>query len=165
MAKQKIDALVKGGHATPAPPLGPSLSQMKVNVAKVVEEINKKTKSFDGMDVPVKIIVDDVTKTFTVTVGTPPVSAMLKKEMGVGKLATVAEDKTRISPGNISFEKIVEITHGKQDGMTGSFKAKVKQVVGTCVSGGVSIDGKPAKQVMKEIENGLYDHQIEKARQ
>ena len=80
MGKQTIEVLVQGGHATPAPPLGPTLSQLKVNIPKVIEAINEKTKAFDGMEVPVKVIVDD-SKAFTIQVGTPPTTSMLKKEM------------------------------------------------------------------------------------
>ena len=58
MAKEKVDVLVKGGQATPAPPIGPSLSPLGVNVIDVVKEINEKTKLFAGMEVPVKIIID-----------------------------------------------------------------------------------------------------------
>ena len=38
----------------------------------VIQEINKKTESFKGMQVPVKVIIDTDTKEFEITVGTPP---------------------------------------------------------------------------------------------
>src|SRR3972149_946117 len=104
--KESIDVMVDGGKATPAPPIGPALSPLKVNVAKVVEEINQKTKGFSGMQVPVKIVVDVETKEFTINVGTPPVSSLLKKELKKEKLATVNEDKTRNLAGNLPFDTI-----------------------------------------------------------
>lgn len=158
MSKEKVDVMVKGGEATPAPPIGPALSPLKVNVAEIVAAINEKTKTFKGMEVPVKIIVDMDTKKFEISVGTPPVTSLLKKEMGVQKLATVGEDKVRKPAGNIVFDKIVSITKSKEDTIIGkSFKQKVKQVVGTCVSAGVTVDGKNPKDVMKEIDAGKYD--------
>jgi len=153
MAKEKVDVLVKGGQATPAPPIGPSLSPLGVNVMEVVKEINEKTKLFAGMEVPVKITIDTGTKKFTVSVGTPPVTAMIKKELKIEKMAKVNEDKTRTSAGSISFSKLVDIARSK-DSIRGDLKAKVKQVVGTCQSSGVLIDGKTPKEVMKEIEDG-----------
>jgi len=153
MAKEKVDVLVKGGQATPAPPIGPSLSPLGVNVIDVVKEINEKTKLFAGMEVPVKIIIDTDTKKFTVSVGTPPVTAMIKKELKIEKMAKVNEDKTRTTAGSISFGKLVEIAKSK-DSIRGDLKAKVKQVVGTCQSSGVLIDGKSPKDVMREIEDG-----------
>lgn len=158
MTKEKIDVLVEGGKATPAPPIGPALSPLKVNVAQVVQQINEKTKSFSGMQVPVKITVDTETKNFTITVGTPPVSSMLRRELKKDKLATVKEDKTRDMAGDLEFEKIVSIARSKEDSMTGnSFKAKVKQVLGTCVSSGVTVDGKDPRAVIKELDEGKYE--------
>lgn len=158
MPKEKIDALVKGGEATPAPPLGPALAPLKVNVAEIVSAINEKTKMFKGMDVPVKVIVDTDTKKFEISVGTPPVASLLKKELGVQKLATVGEDNVRKLAGNLTFDKIVAIARGKEDAIIGkTFKQKVKQVVGTCASTGVTIDGKNPKDVLKEIDVGKYD--------
>ena len=43
MVKKEIDILVEGGKATAAPPLGPALGPLGVNIASVVDEINKKT--------------------------------------------------------------------------------------------------------------------------
>ncbi len=156
MPKETIDVMVDGGKATPAPPIGPALSPLKVNVAKIVEEINNKTKAFAGMQVPVKIIVDTGTKEFTINVGTPPVSSLLKKELKKEKLATVNEDKTRNLAGDLTFETIVKIAQSKGSITGNTMKAKVKQVLGTCVSGGVTVDGKDPKIVIQEIEEGKY---------
>ena len=74
MGKETIELLVEGGKATAAPPLGPTLAPLKVNVGQVVAEINKKTADMAGMKVPVKVTVDTATKAFEISVGTPPVS-------------------------------------------------------------------------------------------
>jgi len=49
MGKQTIKAMVEGGKATPAPPLGPALSPLKVDVKKIIETINQKTRELSGM--------------------------------------------------------------------------------------------------------------------
>ena len=58
---ETIEALVDAGKASAGPPLGPSLGPTGVNVKQVVDEINSKTKEMAGMQVPVKIKIDDVT--------------------------------------------------------------------------------------------------------
>ena len=58
MASKTIEILVKGGKATPGPPLGPAIGRLGINMMQVVEEINKKTADFGGMKVPVKITAD-----------------------------------------------------------------------------------------------------------
>ena len=68
MAKEKIDVLVEGGKATAAPPLGPALGPLGVNIGEVVGTINEKTKAFAGMKVPVKVTVDSDTKEFDIEV-------------------------------------------------------------------------------------------------
>ena len=152
MAKEKVDVMIRGGEATPAPPIGPSLSPLGVNVGLVVKDINEKTSAFKGMDVPVKIIVDTDTKKFTISVGTPPITALIKKELKTDRLATVAEDKTRKSPGSIHLTAVIELARNKD--MPGSLKSKVKTILGTCVSGGVMIDGRDPKEIIKEISEG-----------
>jgi large subunit ribosomal protein L11 len=57
----EISAMIEGGKATAGAPLGPALGPLGVNIGKVIEEINSKTKSFNGMKVPVKVIIDSKT--------------------------------------------------------------------------------------------------------
>lgn len=87
----------------------------------------------------------------------PPhyVTSMLKKEMNKQKLARVVEGKTEL-PGSISFDKIIKITKAKS--LPGNMRSKVKQVLGTCLSSGVMIDGKSPKDVIKEIDEGKHDN-------
>jgi large subunit ribosomal protein L11 len=151
MGKEKVDVLVEGGKATAAPPIGPTLSQLKLNVGQVVTEINEKTKSFAGMQVPVKIIVDTETKKYTITVGSPPVSALIRKEMKVQKLAWI-KDGNKTLPGDIKFKSILEIAKNKE--IPGDMKARVKQILGTCLSGGVTVDGKSPKEIIAGINSG-----------
>ena len=152
MAKETVEALVKGGQASAAPPLGPALGPLGINIGEVIEKINEKTKPFVGMEVPVKVVVDSETKKFTVIVGTPPVTSMLKKEMNVKNLAKITEEGKEL-PGDISLEKVISIAKAKEDSL-GDIKSKVKQILGTCLSGGITVDGKNPKDVQKEIDEG-----------
>lgn len=153
MPKETVEVMVSGGKATPAPPIGPVLSPLGVNVAQVVKEINEKTAMFSGMEVPVKIAVDTDTKKFTISVGTPPVTSMIKKELKTETLGKVNEDKTRKLAGSISLDAVISIAMGK-DSIRGNTVAKVKQVLGTCLSAGVLVDDKNPRDVIREIDEG-----------
>ncbi|HII98030.1 MAG TPA: 50S ribosomal protein L11 [Methanoregula sp.] len=154
-----VEVLVPGGKATAGPPLGPSLGPLGINVKGVVDEINKKTASFNGMQVPVKIEVD-AKKNFTVTVGIPPVSALIKKEAGIEK---GSKEPNAIVAGNLPFEAAVRIANMKLESMLSyELKTAVKEVIGTCVSIGVTIDGKKPKEVLALISEGKYDSQLVK---
>ena len=149
-----VEVLVAGGKATAGPPLGPALGPLGINVKAVVDEINKKTSTFNGMQVPVKIVVD-AKKTFTVTVGIPPVTALIKKEAGIEKGS--AEPNVKVV-GNLPFEAAVRIASMKLESMLSyELKTAVKEVIGTCVSMGVNVDGKRPKEVLAAISEGKYD--------
>jgi large subunit ribosomal protein L11 len=149
-----VEVLVPGGKATAGPPLGPSLGPLGINVKAVVDEINKKTASFNGMQVPVRIEVD-AKKNFTVTVGIPPTTALIKKEANIEKGS--AEPNVKVV-GNLPFEAAVRIANMKLEGMLSyDLKAAVREVIGTCVSMGVNVDGKRPKEVLVAIAEGKYD--------
>ncbi len=156
---ETIEVLVDGGKATPGPPLGPALGPTGINVVQVVSAINEKTKGFAGMKVPVKVIIDQKTKTFEIKVGTPPTSALLFKELGIEKGAGAPK---AAKVGNISIEQAKKVAHMKQDSLTGAdVKARVMEVIGTCASCGITVEGKEAKDVQAEIRAGKWDAQLQ----
>ena len=147
MTKQTIDLLIEGGKATPGPPLGPTLAPMGINIAKIVSDINEKTKGFKGMKVPVKVIVDTATKEFEIEVGLPPTSQLLLKEAGIEKGSGTADT------GDIALDKVVKVAKIKAEhSLSGDLKKVVKEVLGTCVSLGLKIEGRDPRIVQKEIE-------------
>jgi large subunit ribosomal protein L11 len=155
---EKLEVLVDGGKATPGPPLGPALGPLGVNIVEVLKAINEKTKSFEGMKVPVTLFVDPKTKAYTIEVGTPPTSALILKEIGAEKGSGDA-GKTKV--GNLTIAQAIRIANMKADTMLAkSLKTRVLEVIGTCVSMGVTVDGRPAKEVSREIEAGRHDKQL-----
>ena len=150
-----VESLVSGGKATAGPPLGPALGPLGVNVLAIVNKINEVTKDFSGMKVPVKISVNTENKEFEVTVGTPPTAALLVSEIGVSK-GSGAPNTEKI--GNITLEQAVKIAKmKKEDVLGGTLKAAVKEVLGTGVSMGVTVEGKDPRDVQKEIDEGKHD--------
>lgn len=158
MAKIIVEALVEGGKASAAPPLGPALGPTGANIGQVVSEINKKTADFKGMKVPVKVIVDDETKEFTIEIGTPPAAQLIKKEAGVDKGAgNPLTDKV----ADLKIEQIIKISNMKQDSLLGNdTKARVREIVGTCQSMGIMVEGMPANEALKAIAEGKFDEEI-----
>ena len=153
--KKIVEALVSGGKATAGPPLGPALGPLGVNVLAIVNKINEITKNYSGMKVPVKISVDTENKEFEVTVGTPTTSALLVSELGVTKGSSVPNTE---KIGNVSLEQIVRIAQVKiNDVLARDLKAAVKEVLGTSVSMGVTVEGKDPREVQKDVDQGKYD--------
>lgn len=152
--KKVVEALISGGHATGGPPLGPALGPLGVNVLAIVNKINEITKSYAGMKVPIKITVDTETKDFEVSVGTPTTPALIISEVGVEKgSGSPKTDKV----GNLSLEQILRIANVKRaELLAGNQKAAVKEVLGSCVSMGVTVEGKDPREVQREIDEGKH---------
>jgi len=147
-----IEALVEGGKATPGPPLGPALGPLGVNIGEIIKTINEKTKDFDGMKVPVKVKVNPKTKAFEISIGTPPVSALVLKEIGIDKGSGARLDSVA---GNLTLEQAAKVARMKTDSLLGNdMKARVKEVVGSCVSIDVTVEGRDPKAAIKAIDAG-----------
>ncbi|MCY0868857.1 MAG: 50S ribosomal protein L11 [Desulfurococcus sp.] len=160
MVEKTIRVMVEGGRATPGPPLGPTLSPYKLNIQEVVKAINDATRDFEGLTVPVEIVIDTETKKFQVRVGIPTTTALLMKEAGV-KQPTGDPGHQKI--GNISFEQAVKIAILKKDSLTAkTLKAAVKTILGSARSIGITVDGKDPREIQKLIDTGAYDEILSK---
>jgi large subunit ribosomal protein L11 len=146
-----IEVLVPGGKASPGPPIGPALGPLGINIKAVVDDINEKTASYNGMQVPVKVIVDDK-KNVTLEIGIPPASALVLIEAGIEK-GSSGEG----TAGNISVTQAIKIAKLKRpSSLSYELKNTVKEILGTCVSMGVTVDEKPARDVQKALDAGEY---------
>jgi len=153
--KKQVEALINGGEATAGPPLGPALGPLGVNVLMIVNKINELTKAYAGMKVPIKVIVDVETKSFEVEIGTPTTSALIVKELKIEKGSATAKT---VKAGNMTMDQAVRIAQMKIPGSySKTLKSAVKEVVGTCVSMGVTVEGKEPKDVIGEIDKGVHD--------
>jgi len=156
--KKTVSALVTGGEANAGPPLGPSLGPLGVNVLSIVNTINEKTKDYAGMKVPVRVEVDSDTKQFEVIVGVPPTAALVAKEAGIQKGSGQAGTQF---VADIGLDKIVKVAKQKiDDSYAYDVRGAVKEVLGSCVSIGVKVEGKTPKEVMQEIDEGKWDDSL-----
>ena len=158
MTKEIIELLVEGGKATANQQMATKLGPMGINIKDVLAKINEKTASFKGMKVPVKIIVETEDKTFDLEIGTPPVSELIKKELSLEK-GSAQPEKEKV--GNLAIEQIIKVAKMKQDSMlVNNLKGAVKSVIGSCNSIGVLVEGKNAKEINEDVDNGNYDKEI-----
>lgn len=155
MAISKINVVVEAMKATAGPPLGPALAPMGVNPGQVVAQINSATKDFSGMRVPVTIAVNTSDKTFTVNVGTPSTSEFIKKELGLSLGAKGEAGKGQETVGNLKFSQLKKILEKKETKLHfRSEKTALKQLVGTCVSMGITVEGLKGRAAIAALEEG-----------
>ena len=144
----EVSVLVEGGKASAGPPLGPALGPLGVNVGQVVAQINEETKQFAGMRVPVVVKVNPTNRSFTLVVGRPPVAALLLKEAGKEKGS--GKPKSEVV-GDVSLDAVKRIAEAKGNDMHGrTLEEKMNQVIGTCVSIGLTVDGEDPRGVLKQ---------------
>jgi large subunit ribosomal protein L11 len=153
--KKIVNLLVSGGQATAGPPLGPALGPLGVNVLEIVNKINELTKDYAGMKVPVNVTVDPETKEFDVTVGTPTTSALIVRELKIEKgSGTPNTEKV----GNLTMEQVIRISKLKRpEFLAKTLKAAAKEVLGSCVSMGVTVESKDPREVQREIDEDKYN--------
>ena len=156
--KQNFSAIVTGGEATAGPPLGPALGPIGINIMQVINAINEKTSGFKGMKIPVTVSVDSDTKKWEIEVGIPSASALLLKEAGIQKGSGTSGTEW---VGEVSADMIAKIAKVKlETSYASSLKSVAKQIVGTCVSLGIKVEGKTPKEFTAEINEGKWDSKL-----
>ncbi|MEA3329413.1 MAG: 50S ribosomal protein L11 [Nanoarchaeota archaeon] len=154
-----VKLLVEGGSMSPGPALAQKLGPIGINIGQVISQVNESTKDFKGTKVPVELDIDPSTKEFKIIVKSPPISELIKKELGIEK---GSGDHKKLKAGNIAIEQIIKIAKTKLPEMLErNLKAAVKTTVGSCVSLGILIENKEATGICQEIEDGKYASEIE----
>jgi len=157
--KTTISTLVEGGSASAGPPLGPELGPLPTDVGEVVKSINEETADFQGMEVPVDVIVDEETGDFEIEVGKPPAAVLIKDELGIG---SGSGEPNMNKVADMDFELACKVARMKaSDLLAMDLRGAVKEIIGTAQSMGVTIDGKDAYDVGQEIDEGKYDDKLE----
>jgi large subunit ribosomal protein L11 len=143
MVERTFNFIVNGGEATGGPPIGPALGPLGVNIMAIVNKINEETAEYRGVPVPVDVTIDTDTREFSVRVGMLPNTDFV---------------------GDLAFDQVIDIARRKRDGLfAASLKAAVREIVGSCQSMGVTVDGQPAREVQALIGSGEYDPRLAEA--
>jgi large subunit ribosomal protein L11 len=146
--KKKVLAQIRlqlpAGQANPSPPVGPALGQHGVNIMGFCKEFNSKTQSQAGMIIPVVISVYQ-DRSFTFIMKTPPVSVLIKKELGLkigGKPGSGSPRPNKDKVGTLTMAQVRKIAEIKlPDTNAASVDACMRSVAGTARSMGVDVTG------------------------
>ncbi|MDP2631527.1 MAG: 50S ribosomal protein L11 [Candidatus Uhrbacteria bacterium] len=126
----------QGGAATPAPPLGPALSQYGVNIQQFVNDFNNATQDRRGEVVPALLTIFD-DRSFEFVLKTAPASDLIKKAAGISK-GSGSPLTTKV--GSITKAQLQEIAEKKlSDLNTNDIEQAMKVIAGTCRQMGVEI--------------------------
>ena len=140
MAK-KIVGYVKlqlqAGKATPAPPVGPALSQYGIAIPNFTKEFNERTKNDIGLIIPVVITVY-ADRSFTFITKTPPAAVLIKKACGI-EHASGKPNRDKVA--QITKAQVKEIAELKMPDLNAaSLEAAMSMVKGTARSMGITVE-------------------------
>lgn len=138
---QKVTGYIKlqipAGKATPAPPVGPALSQHGVNIMQFTKEFNERTKNDAGLIIPVVITVY-ADRSFSFVTKTPPAAVLIKKACGI-ESGSGTPNKTKVA--KITKEQVQKIAETKMPDLNaGSLETAMSMIAGTARSMGVTVE-------------------------
>lgn len=124
------------GAATPAPPIGPILGQAGINMMEFIKQYNERTQDKRGQIIPAELTIYQ-DRSFTFELKLPPVSALIKQEIGLKEGSHEAKNDI---VGEITMDQVRTIAEKKlPDLNTNDIEAAMQTVIGTAKSMGIKI--------------------------
>lgn len=143
MAKQVVGQIklqIRGGQASPAPPIGPALGARGINIMEFCKAFNARTQDRAGKLLPV-IITVYADKSFDFIIKQPPMSALLMEAARLKKGSSVPN---RDKVAKLTWDQVATIAQEKMPDLnTKKLHSAMKMVAGTARSMGIDIEGTP----------------------
>ena len=138
MAKvtRKLKLQIPAGKANPAPPIGPALGQVGINIGDFVSKFNAATSDMGNDIIPVEVSVYE-DRSFDFVLKTPPASSLIKKAADVKK----GSGKNLIAKaGKITKEQVKEIAEKKMPDLNANdVEGAMKIIEGSARSMGIEV--------------------------
>ena len=127
---------IPAGGAKPTPPVGPALSELKVNTRGFCEEFNAATKGMSGI-LPTDVFVSAGGK-YSFTVKKETATELIKRKFGIKSGSKSPKRETILE---IQFEELRSIAQEKMEDLTAfSEDAAMKILSGAAESIGIKIN-------------------------
>ena len=149
--KKYIYMKVVGGEIAPAAALAPRCAPVGLPPKKVGEDIQKATGAWKGIKIYVEIMVQNRQAFVTVLPTAAPLVLQALKEPARNRKT----EKNVVHSGNLKIDDIIGIAKLlRPKSYAAEFSGTVKEVLGTCVSVGCTVDGKSPKDIQAAIDAG-----------
>ncbi|MEL6676043.1 MAG: 50S ribosomal protein L11 [Bacteroidota bacterium] len=143
MAKQietYVKLQVRGGQASPAPPIGPALGAKGLNIMEFCKRFNAQTQDKQGQVLPVVISVYG-DKSFDFVIKTPPAAVLL---LEAAKLKSGSAEPNRNKVGKVTWDDCRQIAETKAPDLNSfTIESGMKMIAGTARSMGLVVEGTP----------------------
>ena len=150
---------VTGGEAGGVASLAPKVGPLGLSPKKIGDDIAKSTQEWKGMKITVKLIIQNRQAKVEVV---PSAASLLIKALKEPPAPT-NQKKEKGAPGpkhdgNLTFDDVIEVAKAMRSrSMARTFAGTVKEMLGTCVSLGCTIDGRGAREMQKAVDDGEFD--------
>ena len=145
---------VVGGEVTSAAALAPKCGPLGMPPTKVGEDIQKATADWRGIKIQIEMMVQNRQCFITVL---PTAAPLIIKALKEGPRDRKKQKNVKHN-GNLKFADILDIAKKlRPKSMAIEFKGTVKEVLGTCVSLGCTVDGKSPKEITAQVDAGEID--------
>jgi large subunit ribosomal protein L12e len=144
------------GDKTLPPSMSQKLGPLGLNAKTLVVQIQKDCKEWEGARIFIEIHAQNKQAKI---VPKPGVSAYIIKEMTGFTMRDRKKEKLPNRSGNITFDQVLKIARlMEEQGKSGSkdFCGSVKQVLGSCMTVGCTVDGQSPKEITKKVNLGEY---------
>lgn len=120
-----IKLVIPAGGATPAPPIGPTLSPYGMNMQDFCNQFNDKTKDKGGILTPIVLTIYK-DKSFKFITKTPPTSELIRRALNIKKGSGVPNLE---KVGKITKAQIDEICKIKMEDLNTTDIEKARKIV------------------------------------
>ena len=140
-----------GGEAAGASSLAPKVGPLGLSAKKIADDVAKATLDYKGLRVTVKLIVANRQAQIEVV---PSAAALIIKHLNEPPRDRKKEKNIKHT-GNVSLENIYEVARVMRPrSMAKNFAGTVKEILGTAVSVGCTVEGGDPRELQKQMDDG-----------
>eukprot|EP00310_Coccolithus_braarudii_P022889 CAMPEP_0183350450 /NCGR_PEP_ID=MMETSP0164_2-20130417/18786_1 /TAXON_ID=221442 /ORGANISM="Coccolithus pelagicus ssp braarudi, Strain PLY182g" /LENGTH=166 /DNA_ID=CAMNT_0025522365 /DNA_START=43 /DNA_END=543 /DNA_ORIENTATION=- len=140
-----------GGEAAGASALAPKVGPLGLSAKKIADDIQKNTGAFKGLRVTVKLTIQNRQAQVEVV---PSAAALIIRALNEPERDR-KKDKNIKHDGNITLEQLYEIARTMRPrSMAKAFSGTVKEMLGTAVSVGCTVENEDPKDLQAKIDSG-----------
>ena len=155
---QVVCVRVTGGIVGNPASLAPKVGPLGLSPKKIADDIAKVTKDWMGLRITVQLTIQNRQATVAVV---PSASSLIIKALNEPK-SEVPKGQPTYHKGNITFEDVISVAKVMRNrSMAREFKGTVKEILGTALSIGCTVDGSDPKDVIAQVNAGEHDKQLE----
>jgi large subunit ribosomal protein L11 len=132
----QVKLQIRGGQATPAPPVGTALGQHGVNIMEFCRQYNEATQQQLGQVIPVEMTIYE-DRSFSFVTKQPPAAELLKQAASIDK---GSGEPHREKVGRVTSEQVRRIAEQKMPDLNANDIEQAMRIIeGTARSMGIEV--------------------------